>query len=191
MSLDIALQHNLGQVNAVFGVGADALVTEKFLKGVRIAAKILRDEVRRGYSGAGRDGWAPLHSFTIREKGHDEPLFHTGAMMDSVEIYEDIEGISVGINDPVHAMKARIQERGATIPVSPKMRAFLLSRGFPLRASTQYLVIPARPNFANSLREVLPQIGPIIQRAIDEHYSGVASGTSNVNIGRGTGLGAA
>lgn len=47
-------------------------------------------------------------------------------------------------NTPVYKIAA-IQEYGATIPVTDKMRGWFLANGFPLKKTTTEIIIPPRP----------------------------------------------
>lgn len=174
MSLSVTVTHEFGRVNAVFGADAEALVSANFRKAMAQAGEILKAELVRGYSGAGRPGWPQLHWFTIQQKGHAEPLFHSGRMADHVVSVQDEYGVAVGFVDVEEARKALIQENGATIKVTPKMRAFLASRGFYLNKNTKFIMIPARRNFANALGVVLPQLTSLFTYAIEAHYRGKA-----------------
>lgn len=168
--LSVTLTHNLGKVEATFGVNADVQVSRVFRKALGKAGRILQKEVVRGYSGDGRPGWAPLHGFTVQEKGHALPLLHKGELMDHVVVVQDDNGVAVGFVDPTQALKALIHENGATVPVTPRMRAFLASRGFLLKADTKFLVIPARRNFAMAIGNVLPELVSLLTEAIDAYY---------------------
>lgn len=176
--IDITLDHSFGTVNARFGIGANIAVTKQFKYAMKLCGQVVAEEVRRGWSGAGRDGWAHLHPFTSIEKGHTDPLYHSGALMDSVVVVQDDSAVAIGVNDPVQAKKALIQERGATITVTPRMRGFLASRGFVLKKTTNFLVIPARPNFSRALGEKLPELASIVTMTIEDHYARVASGAA-------------
>ena len=58
-----------------------------------------------------------------------------------------------GIPEGKPAMVARVQDRGATIAVTAKMRGFLAARyGIFLRASTKAIVIPARRSIQESFK---------------------------------------
>lgn len=172
--IDITLDHSFGTVNAKFGIGANIAVTKQFKYAMKLCGALVAEEVRRGWSGAGREGWAHLHPFTAVEKGHTEPLYHTGALMDSVVVVQDDSAVAIGVNDPTEAKKALIQERGATVKVTPRMRAFLASRGFVLKKDTAFLVIPARPNFSRALGEKLSEITEVVTMTIEDFYARVA-----------------
>lgn len=176
---DIVLDHGFNTVNARFGVSAAAHVSKEFQHAMKLCGEVLADEVRLGWSGQGREGWPmPLHPFTQVQKGHGEPLYHTGALADGVVVVQDADSVAVGVVEPALATRALVNERGATLAVTPLMRAFLASRGFVLRAETRFLVIPARPNFSRALGEKLPEIAEIVTMAIEDYYRGVARGAA-------------
>lgn len=178
MDINITLDHGFGTVNARFGINAAASVSLQFQKALSLCGHVLAEEVKRGWSGEGREGWPPLHPFTIVEKGHTDPLYQSGALIDAVVVVQDQESVAVGVNDPVQARKAFVHERGATIAVTDRMRNYLASRGFVLKRTTRFLVIPARPNFSRALGEKLPEIAEIVTLAIEDFYKGAASGAA-------------
>lgn len=66
---------------------------------------------------------------------------------------------------------AAIVHEGATIPVTPKMRAFMAQQGFPLSPNTLKIRIPGRPFLKSALRkermaEYKEIWGDAIQRAL-------------------------
>lgn len=66
---------------------------------------------------------------------------------------------------------AAIVHEGATVPVTPKMRAFMAYRGFPLSSATVKIRIPGRPFLKSALRkermaEYKEIWGDAIQRAL-------------------------
>ncbi len=176
--LSITLDHGWNTVNARFGVAAELQVSKQFHYAMTLCGELLVEEVKRGWSGEGREGWPPLHPFTAISKGSTAPMIQTGALHDGVVMVQDAEGVAVGVNEPALATRALVNERGATLTVTPLMRAFLASRGFVLRKTTQYLVIPARPNFARALGAKLPEIAEIITMAIEDFYQGALRGAA-------------
>lgn len=105
----------------------------------------------------------PLHPFTLkekREKGQDlRTMIASGEYINSIQVLETRVGkgrytYTVGIAaDAQHSSGImmqrlqRIQEYGAVIPVTPKMRAYLHYRGLHLRKDTNQIIIPARPHW--------------------------------------------
>lgn len=50
---------------------------------------------------------------------------------------------------------AIVQDKGATISVTPKMRGFLATRGIFLRANTMAIVVPGRGSWSNSIHSAV------------------------------------
>jgi hypothetical protein len=50
---------------------------------------------------------------------------------------------------------AIVQDKGATISVTPKMRGFLASRGIFLRADTMAIVVPGRGSWSDSIHSAV------------------------------------
>ena len=59
----------------------------------------------------------------------------------------------VGIPKGRPTMIGKVQDRGAVIPVTPKMRGWLAAHGIFLRRDTLHIVIPARNWWSSSLEE--------------------------------------
>ena len=59
-------------------------------------------------------------------------------------------------------MLARVMEGGATVRVTSKMRRWFASQGKPLRKTTMYLRVPARPVFAPTVAEVEEQLPKVV-----------------------------
>ena len=51
-------------------------------------------------------------------------------------------------------MIGAVHEDGATIPVTAGIRRFFASKGFPLRADTKFITIPARKWFEPAVKEL-------------------------------------
>jgi len=104
---------------------------------------------------------APLHGFTIEQKGSSKPLIDDGDLLGSVGVRfipacragrgagrEDL-AVIVGVHrkaeDGTDLAALHEREEGARVPVTPKMRAYLHARGFHLKPETTELFIPGRP----------------------------------------------
>ena len=88
--------------------------------------------------------FAPNHPYTAAKKGSSKPLIDKGDLLGSVT-YDVINSNAVFIGVNKNANIAAVHEFGCTIKVTPKMRAYLHYNGLHLKASTQYINIPARP----------------------------------------------
>lgn len=64
----------------------------------------------------------------------------------TLEAVRELKGrkVNVGVLEGEHAWLAAIHEYGCTIPVTPKMRAFLHHKGLHLKATTTEIKIPER-----------------------------------------------
>lgn len=60
---------------------------------------------------------------------------------------------TLGIPEGRPSLVARVQDRGATIPVSERMRGFLAVQGIFLRATTTHINIPGRHFWETALRD--------------------------------------
>lgn len=61
---------------------------------------------------------------------------------------------------------ARVQEEGATIEVTPAMRAYLHAEGLHLRADTTHVVIPARPFVAPGIAKARRPTRELLKAAV-------------------------
>jgi len=101
---------------------------------------------------------APLHGFTIEQKGSDKPLVDDSDLLGSIDFaFLDELTVIVGANrkaeDGTDLAELLQREDGVRVPVTPKMRAFLHARGFHLKASTRELFIPGRPFLKPAARD--------------------------------------
>ncbi|MBQ9565530.1 MAG: hypothetical protein IJU98_08090 [Synergistaceae bacterium] len=134
-------------------------------------------EIKKGItSGApGGEKFAPLSPLTIARKGSSKPLLDEGDLRDSATYaILDHDNVFIGVKKMAKkkgkdgkekdlANIAAVHEFGCTIPVTPKMRAYLHHEGIHLKASTQYVNIPARPFLrpifnSNEFREKIAEI---------------------------------
>jgi hypothetical protein len=63
----------------------------------------------------------------------------------------------MGIPSGKPTVVAIVQDRGATITVTPKMRGFLASRGIFLRADTMAIVVPGRGSWGDSIHRAISE----------------------------------
>jgi len=95
-------------------------------------------------------GMAPLHPLTIALKGSSKPLIDDADLLNSVGCrYVTSDTVFVGVHrkaaDGTDIAALHEREKGTQVRVTPRMRAFLHSKGLHLKASTQALFIPGRP----------------------------------------------
>ena len=103
-------------------------------------------------------GMKRLHPFTIAQKKSSKPLVDGGDLLGSVgaDFVEDL-AVMVGVNrkaaDGTNLGALHEREEGTRVPVTPRMRAFLASRGLHLKAATKELFIPGRPFLRPAYRD--------------------------------------
>lgn len=113
----------------------------------------IKDGIKRGHP-TGGEPFAPLHWFTIQQKGGKEtPLIETGQLFNSIKFKKvGFQAWFVGIfkGESHHSgfqtvELAQILEEGALIPVTVSMWTYLQEHGWHLSPNTPYIHIPARP----------------------------------------------
>lgn len=89
------------------------------------------------------------------------------------EVLKALNGmkISVGVMGEL-AWLARIHEYGMKIQVTPKMRAFLHSKGLHIKDSTQFITIPERAFLRNGFRESKEDTLSVARSVIGDVISG-------------------
>ena len=119
-----------------------------------------------------------LHPFTVKEKGGiTTPLMSEGVgtlsrvnktratRSKQVVIITPAESRTQPLKGYPHGI-AEVQQRGATIRVTKKMRSYLRSRGLHLSKKTNVIRIPARPWFGIS-KSVMRAIPKLFHKRID------------------------
>ncbi|MDR1514919.1 MAG: hypothetical protein LBS45_04425 [Synergistaceae bacterium] len=119
----------------------------------RAGANAARAVVKGIQSGApGGKALEPLNEFTKERKGSSKPLIDHGDLVGSIT-YEEIglNAVWVGVKKGSRSSSggdivdiAWVHEFGASIEVTPKMRAYLHHEGLHLKPSTEYIHIPER-----------------------------------------------
>lgn len=83
-------------------------------------------------------------------------------LKDLEKVARDIKSkqVEVGIidGDSELQMKAHVNEYGATITVTPKMRAWFAYQGYPLKASTTTITIPERSFMRTGQKKAAPKV---------------------------------
>jgi hypothetical protein len=133
---------------------------------------LLVDEIHAGLKSQAPGGQAfdPLNPYTVWQKGSNLAL--TGGDMEKSLHYEIRTGgleVWVGVGAE-HAMVAKIQQRGITIDVTEKMRAYLAANGLHLRVSTTAIVIPPRPFIGPAIRAARPAVRERYRRALKKAF---------------------
>lgn len=97
------------------------------------------------------------------------------------DLLEDLKGtqtLEIGIlekTSPENLMKAIINEFGYDspgIPVTPELRAWFAYKGFPLKKTTRYIKIPARPFISAGIYENLEEIWDTVDELTDMVHAG-------------------
>ena len=149
-----------------------------FRKELSLIGDMIRRDIRMGIKAQRTidcQTMKPLHPFTVKQKGFPAPLIKEGIMSrvtvkkskNKVEIFpassrmQPLPGYPRGI--------AEVQQKGATIQVTDKMRSYLSGKGLHLRKKTTVIRIPARPWFgitSKVLRDIPKMMGKRIKREI-------------------------
>ena len=113
---------------------------------------IIKDRILSGR------GMKKLHGFTVEEKGSSKPLIDDGDLLNSVGYrFVGSDAVFVGVHrkaaDGTNIAAIHERETGTRVRVTPKMRAYLGSKGLHLKASTTALFIPGRPFVKPAYRE--------------------------------------
>ena len=145
-------------------------------------------EIKKGIvSGApGGQKFTPNSALTIARKGSSSPLIDKGDLVGSVTydipnpntVFIGVKKTAKGGADQANI--AAVHEFGCTIPVTPKMRAYMHYQGIHLKPTTQYINIPPRPFLSpifnsNEFRE---KIAKIYLRAIKSAFLAGSGGSS-------------
>lgn len=96
-------------------------------------------------------------------------------------LLEEMRGtqtVDIGISahaSPENIMKAIINEFGYDnpgIPVTPELRRWFAFKGYPLKKSTQYIKIPARPFISAGIYEYLVEIWETMDELTEQVHAG-------------------
>lgn len=141
-------------------------------RGVARGAVAIQARIKRNIA-RGREEHAALHPFTIRQKGSERPLVDHGDLLNGVSVQVVSELVAfIGVSRGERARGkelvsiAAVQEFGATIKVTPRMRAFLHAKGLHLKATTKAIVIPPRPFVRPAWDEGQPEVAEIFRDSV-------------------------
>jgi len=119
-------------------------------------AELIREYFESG--GPEEKPWKQLSEVTIKFKGHDIKLIRSEQMKSTIAARQINENTwEYGVFD----WKASIHEYGAVIPVTPAIRGYMAAHGFPLKASTNFIHIPARPFMEPSFNRLMQELQEI------------------------------
>lgn len=106
----------------------------------------------------------PLSEATHKIYAQDGPPDGSG-IRNHIEIRYERQGSRfmaiVGVPEGKPSLVARVQERGATIPVSPQMRGWLARHGIFLKSSTTHINIPGRHFWEQAFHDVASDLPPV------------------------------
>jgi hypothetical protein len=127
-----------------------------------------------------RAGWKELHPLTKAIKGHEFKMMETGDFLRAITVWREGRGKgrywwfagikpgSKGRDGRDLTMVGAVHEDSAVVPVSDSIRRFFAAKGFPLKAETRFVRIPARPWFAPAVEEVEKDADTILMPLMDE-----------------------
>ena len=135
-------------------------------------AKYLHETLLRTLD-TGRSEWLPLSYVTKMLKGSPVKRIDSGAFKEMLKVRQEGMTAWVGIMDKYDKegrdleLIARVQEGGANIRVTEAMRAWFAAQGFPLKRTTQSIVIPPRPLFGLVADESTEHLEEVVERELD------------------------
>ena len=154
-------------------------VRKGMARGVAKGATTIQGKVKANID-RGRSEHKANHPFTVEQKGSSRPLVDTGDMANSVSVQflsELVAVIGVSRNTPKGVSIAAVQEFGATIRVTDKMRGYLHSVGLHLKPDTKAIVIPPRPFLRPAWEEGQEEVHEIITEEVREEIRRLVEGT--------------
>ena len=145
---------------------------------VMVSAKRLDDLIREHLKGQGRGGAAPPLSEMTKQIYEIAGEPDGSGIHDTLERYFRQEGnafiAGVGIPEGKPTMIAKVQDEGAIIPVTQKMRGFMAANfGIYLRAETSHIVIPGRNFWSESIKQAQSDAKKELARFMDELFNEV------------------
>jgi hypothetical protein len=123
----------------------------------RESAQFFDDTYRDRLASQGRGGQPPPLSSVTRHlyRRLGEP--NGSGIRNHIELTYNQQGntftATLGIPQGRPTIVAKVQDQGATIRVTPRMRGFLAMHGVFLKATTTHIQIPARHSWEYSLRD--------------------------------------
>ena len=143
---------NSGQLSRAIRYGGRRVVKALAERGMGI----LKEYFASG--GPANNPWKQLSQVTVNFKGHSIKLIRSSEMEHAIGVRQiDSNTWEYGVYD----WKASIHEYGVIIPVTDKMRAYMAAMGFPLRQTTEFIKIPARPFMGPSFDQLMQELPEI------------------------------
>jgi hypothetical protein len=105
--------------------------------------------------------WQELSAITKRLKSKDTILVDKGTFVEAMEAWGEGDSWFAGLppgavgkdGRPLEEIGA-IHEDGLTVEVTDRMKDFLSSRGFPLKKTTKFIMVPPRKWFEPAMEEL-------------------------------------
>jgi len=175
MDIDLKNSSSYGQLLAKLK-HARARVNAKGAQWTILSAKRLDEIIRQHLAGQGRGGSPPplsdmtKHIYQIAGEPDGSGIHNT------LEQYSRQEGntfiAGVGIPEGEQTMIAKVQDEGAVIPVTDKMRGFLAANfGIYLRVETSHIIIPGRNFWNESVKQAQSEAKKELARFMDELFN--------------------
>lgn len=138
------------------------------------SARDVDDRVRHNLETQGRGGTPPPLSPITRELYRQIGEPDGSGIVNHLTLEFRREGDQfvaiLGIPEGEPSLVARVQDRGATIPVSDRMRGFLAAHGIFLRATTTHINVPGRHFWELALRDSRASAKRKLKRLIKEIF---------------------
>lgn len=97
------------------------------------------------------------------------PILNKLAAAVGYQWHGELDAVEIGWTSASAVRIGSLQEEGFTRQVTPAMRGAFAEGGDPLKASTQELVIPARPTYGPMYRVVEPLTAPYLQQKLEDY----------------------
>jgi hypothetical protein len=153
-----------------------ARVNAKGAQWTIVSARRLDEIIREHLKGQGRGGAPPplsdmtKHIYQIAGEPDGSGIHNT------LEQYSRQEGnvfvAGVGIPEGEPTIIAKVQDEGAVIPVTQKMRGFLAANfGIYLKAETSHIIIPGRNFWNESIKQAHSEAKKELAKFMDELFN--------------------
>ncbi len=157
---------------------ARSRVNAKGAQWVMVSASRLDELIRQHLQTQGRGGAAPPLSAMTKQIYEIAGEPDGSGIHDTLDLYFRQERnafiAGVGIPEGRPTMIAKVQDEGAVIPVTDKMRGFMTANfGIFLRAETTHIVIPGRNFWSQSVKQAQSDAKKELADFMDELFNEV------------------